>query len=86
MFCGYTGAAKSVTVLSAFDNIASSSDGYTFLKINFSSRTSSADFQKNIEENIDKRTLKIWGPKTPGKKMIMFIDDLNMPTIDRYGT
>jgi len=79
MFCGFTGAAKSVTVFSAFDNMASSSEEYTFLKINFSSRTSSGDFQKNIEENIEKRSLRIYGPKAIGKKMVMLIDDLNMP-------
>ena len=86
MFCGFSGAAKTVTVQAAFDNMASMSDSYNFLKINFSSRTTSADFQKNIEENIDKKSLKSYGPKAVGKKMIMFIDDLNMPTIDKYGT
>ena len=79
MFCGFSGAAKSVTVFSAFDNMASSSEEYTFLKINFSSRTSSGDFQKNIEENIEKRSLRIYGPKAIGKKMVVLIDDLNMP-------
>jgi hypothetical protein len=39
-----------------------------------------------IEENIDKRSLKSYGPKSTGKKMILFIDDLNMPNIDKYGT
>jgi dynein heavy chain len=86
MFCGFSGAAKTVTVQAAFDIMASMSDTYNFLKINFSSRTTSADFQKNIEENIDKKSLKSYGPKAVGKKMIMFIDDLNMPTIDKYGT
>jgi len=44
------------------------------------------DFQNIIEENIDKRTFKNYGPKTTGKKMIVFIDDMNMPKIDTYGT
>lgn len=39
-----------------------------------------------IEENIDKRTFKTYGPKASGKKMVVFIDDLNMPKIDVYGT
>lgn len=37
-------------------------------------------------ENIDKKTFKQYGPKAAGKKMIVFIDDLNMPKIDVYGT
>jgi hypothetical protein len=44
MFCGFSGAAKTVTVKAAFDNMGAHSDGFTFLKINFSSRTSSFDF------------------------------------------
>lgn len=86
MFCGFSGAAKTVTCKAAFDSMAVNHGTYTFLNINFSSRTTSKDFQKNIEENIDKRTLKQYGPKALGKKMVMFIDDLNMPIIDRYGT
>ena len=57
-----------------------------FLNINFSSRTTSKDFQQIIEENIDKRTFKQYGPKASGKKMVVFIDDMNMPKIDVYGT
>lgn len=37
-------------------------------------------------DNIDKRTFKQYGPKAAGKKMIVFIDDMNMPNIDVYGT
>lgn len=84
LFCGDSGTAKTVTVKSGFNSL--DGDRYTFLNINFSSRTSSMDFQNIIEENIDKRTFKNYGPKTQGKKMIIFIDDMNMPKIDTYGT
>jgi dynein heavy chain len=84
MFCGESGTAKTVTVNSCFRNL--DSEKYMFLNINFSSRTSSLDFQNIIEENIDKRTFKNYGPKASGKKMIVFIDDMNMPKIDTYGT
>lgn len=56
------------------------------MNINFSSRTSSFDFQKIFEENIDKKTFKQYGPKSAGKKMVVLIDDMNMPKIDTYGT
>jgi len=84
MFCGDSGTAKTVTVFSAFRQM--DPDRFMFLNINFSSRTTSKNFQDIIEENIDKRSLKSYGPKSTGKKMIFFIDDLNMPIIDKYGT
>lgn len=84
MFCGDSGTAKTVTVYSQFKSMPM--DQFLVLTINFSSRTTSADFQKNFEENIDKRTFKQYGPKAAGKQLILFIDDLNMPKIDKYGT
>jgi dynein heavy chain len=56
------------------------------LTINFSSRTQSIDVQLNIEDNIEKRSGRVFGPKNPGKKLIIFIDDAHMPKIDTYGT
>ena len=84
MFCGDSGTAKTVTAKDSFNTM--DTDTYAFLTINFSSRTSSFDFQSIIEENIEKKNITNYGPKMVGKKMVMFIDDLNMPSIDRYGT
>merc|ERR1719272_1857621 len=84
MFCGESGTAKTVTCHSCFNSL--DADKYVVLGINFSSRTTSMDFQKIIEENIDKRTFKTYGPKASGKKLLVFIDDMNMPKIDTYGT
>lgn len=55
------------------------------LNINFSSRTTSLDVQRTIEAAVEKRTKSIFGPPV-GKKMIAFIDDMNMPRVDSYGT
>jgi dynein heavy chain len=85
MFCGESGTAKTVTVQACFNDV-NKDDMYMVLNINMSSRTSSMDFQNIIEENIDKKTMSRYGPKAAGKKMIVFIDDLNMPKIDKYGT
>lgn len=84
MFVGDSGTAKTVTIFSHFKSMPI--ERYVTLNINFSSRTSSMDFQKIIEENIDKRSFKQYGPKTSGKILIIFVDDLNMPRIDTYGT
>jgi dynein heavy chain len=88
LFVGDSGCAKTVTVQYSFKLMEKEIKDvqYTFLNINFSSRTTSGDFQTIIEENIEKKNIKNHGPKGAGKKMIMFIDDLNMPSIDIYGT
>jgi len=43
------------------------------------------DVQLTIESNVSKRTGVIYGPDN-GKELMVFIDDLNMPQVDRYGT
>ena len=65
LFVGDSGTAKTVTIFAHFKSLPM--DKYTILNINFSSRTTSMDFQKNVEENIDKRSFKQYGPKTAGK-------------------
>lgn len=53
--------------------------------MNFSLQTTAIDLQKNIESVIGRRTLNIYGP-APGKRLIVFVDDMNMPLVDFYGT
>lgn len=55
------------------------------LNINFSSRTTSLDVQRTVESAVEKRTKNIYGPPV-GKKLIAFVDDMNMPKVDNYGT
>ncbi len=55
------------------------------LTINFSSRTSSLDVQRVVEANVEKRPANTFGPP-PNKKLLIFVDDLNMPQVDTYGT
>lgn len=43
------------------------------------------DVQRTIESAVEKRTKDLYGPP-PGKKLIIFIDDMNMPLVDTYGT
>lgn len=43
------------------------------------------DVQRNLESAVEKRSREIFGAP-PGKKLIVFIDDMNMPIVDIYGT
>jgi dynein heavy chain len=83
LFVGESGTAKTTIIQKYLSGLPSMS--YSRLNINFSSRTTSADVQSNIEANVDKRSGTIYGPPS-GKKLIVFIDDMNMPKVDTYGT
>ena len=54
-------------------------------KINMSFYTDSAMLQSMMEIPLEKKAGKLYAP--PGKlQMIYFIDDLNMPALDKYNT
>lgn len=54
------------------------------LMVNFSSRTTSMDIQRNLEANVEKRTKDTYGPPM-GKRLLVFMDDMNMPKVRREG-
>uniref|UniRef100_A0A6P7FV51 Dynein heavy chain 10, axonemal-like n=1 Tax=Diabrotica virgifera virgifera TaxID=50390 RepID=A0A6P7FV51_DIAVI len=80
---GETGTSKTAIIQDFLRNL--DQDIFILLNINFSSRTSSMDVQMNLESSVEKRTKEIYGPPM-GKKLICFIDDMNMPQVDDYGT
>eukprot|EP01135_Chromosphaera_perkinsii_P002697 Nk52_evm65s226 gene=Nk52_evmTU65s226 len=83
LFVGDSGTSKTATI----DNFLKQldSDYNLMLNINFSSRTTSMNVQRNLEANVEKRTKDTYGPPA-GKSLVIFIDDMNMPTVDTYGT
>ncbi|OHS98802.1 Dynein heavy chain family protein [Tritrichomonas foetus] len=83
MFVGKSGTAKTATImnfLSSFDQ-----ERYMTRTLNFSNCTTSMDVQLSLEENFDNPTKDTAVPQG-GKEMVVFIDDINMPTVDTYGT
>ncbi|XP_039277456.1 dynein heavy chain 10, axonemal [Nilaparvata lugens] len=80
---GETGTSKTATMHEFLRKL--DPEKYLQIHLNFSSRTNSLDVQRNIESVLEKRTKSTYGPPI-GKKLICFIDDLNMPQVDAYGT
>ncbi|XP_053341025.1 dynein axonemal heavy chain 2 [Clarias gariepinus] len=58
---------------------------WTMLTINMSSQTTSNNVQAIIETRVEKRTKGVYVP-VGGKKMAVFLDDLNMPAVDDFGS
>ncbi|XP_026730807.1 dynein heavy chain 6, axonemal [Trichoplusia ni] len=83
MFTGNTGVGKTVIAIEMLNKM--SVGGYYIPCIlNFSAQTSSGRTQEVIESRLDKRPRKAIGAPL-GKKVIIFIDDVNMPKLDVYG-
>ncbi|NWH62016.1 DYH10 protein, partial [Geococcyx californianus] len=80
---GESGTSKTATTQNFLNNL--DKDLNLLLVINFSSRTTSMDIQRNLETNMQKRTKDTYGPPM-GKRLIVFMDDMNMPRVDEYGT
>jgi dynein heavy chain len=53
--------------------------------INMNYYTDARSLQAQLEQPIDKRSGKTYGPPV-GKRMVVMIDDLNMPFVETYGT
>ena len=83
LFVGSVGTSKTVTMQNYLQQLPK--DKNILLNMNFSSRTNSLNVQRNLEANVEKRTKDTYGP-AGGKRLLVFIDDLNMPSKDIYGT
>ncbi|XP_074871093.1 dynein axonemal heavy chain 9 [Carettochelys insculpta] len=83
MLVGNAGTGKSVLVGDKLSTLDASK--YLVKNVPFNYYTSSAMLQAVFEKPLDKKAGRNYGP--PGtKKLIYFIDDLNMPEVDAYGT
>ncbi|XP_076039498.1 dynein axonemal heavy chain 7-like [Oratosquilla oratoria] len=61
------------------------SDAFKPMFINFSAHTSASHVQELIMSGLDKRKKGVYGPPI-GKRCVLFVDDLNLPQPDTYGS
>ncbi|XP_052746778.1 dynein axonemal heavy chain 6 [Bicyclus anynana] len=83
MFTGNTGVGKTCVAAKVLQKV-SATGHFIPVILNFSAQTSSPRTQEVIELRLDKRPRRAIGAPL-GKKVIIFIDDVNMPRLDVYG-
>eukprot|EP00659_Diplonema_papillatum_P022661 gene22661-biopygen22997 len=91
LLTGGAGTAKTVTIENFLFSVGDCEriepdvrDLMTFKKVNFSFLTSPGLFQAALQDTIEKRQGKYYGPKR-NKKLTLFIDDTAMPEINEWG-
>ncbi|XP_017734862.1 PREDICTED: dynein heavy chain 17, axonemal isoform X3 [Rhinopithecus bieti] len=83
MLVGNAGTGKSVMMGDKLESL--NTDYYLVQAVPFNFYTTSAMLQGVLEKPLEKKSGRNYGP--PGtKKLIYFIDDMNMPEVDKYGT
>lgn len=81
LISGETGVGKSV-ITQEFLNTAD--EELVSASIGFSGKTTSRNLQDVFESKLEKKRKTLLGPPG-GKKMVFFIDDVNMPQLEKYG-
>ena len=83
LFTGLTGVGKSVVARAQLETLQEKNFNPIF--IGFSAQTSSLRTQEMIESKLEKKRKNLLGAPI-GKKVVIFVDDLNMPKLDTYGS
>ncbi|NXJ94967.1 DYH17 protein, partial [Corythaixoides concolor] len=83
MLVGNAGTGKSVLMRDKLK--ALSADEFLVQSVPFNFYTTSAMLQAVLEKPLEKKSGRNYGP--PGtRRLVYFIDDMNMPEVDKYGT
>lgn len=83
LFTGTTGVGKSVIAADALAGLQDRKDCVPYT-VNFSAQTQALDAQIFIESKLErKRKTKLGAPV--GKRVVFYIDDINMPAREAFG-
>ena len=80
-----SGSGKTSVINQYIHSLDKDADGFLHNSISMSYYTDSKRFQAELELPIDKRSGRRYGPPA-SKRLIVFIDDMNLPYIETYGT
>ncbi|KAG8346214.1 putative Dynein heavy chain N terminal region 2 domain1 [Trypanosoma vivax] len=83
MLVGTSGTGKTNLIMSKLRSL--NGEEVLFRVISFNARTSSSGLQAVMEQSLEKRSGRTYGPFNR-KKLVFFLDDMNMPAPDKYGT
>ncbi|XP_049536716.1 dynein axonemal heavy chain 6 [Anopheles darlingi] len=83
MYTGDTGVGKSVLAREVLNRLMQ--NDVIPITVNFSAQSESARTQQIIESRLERRKKTLLGAPI-NKKIVVFIDDVNMPKLDRYGS
>ncbi|ODV98401.1 hypothetical protein PACTADRAFT_20118, partial [Pachysolen tannophilus NRRL Y-2460] len=85
IMCGPPGSGKTMTLFAALRK----SPDLVFVDINFSKETTPELLLKTLEQYCDYKKLAsgtILAPKIPGKWLVIFADELNLPKVDKFNS
>jgi dynein heavy chain len=80
-----SGSGKTSLIAQYLNSLDKDVDGFLTTTINMSYYTDSKRLQSDLELPIDKRSGRRYGPPAT-KRLIIFIDDMNLPYLETYGT
>ena len=81
LLTGDVGVGKTSIIFSA---LAGLDESFVYSNLNFSAQTSSTRVSDGFEARVEKRTKDTFAPPG-GKKLVVFIDDFNMPEKEIFG-
>ena len=83
LFTGHSGVGKSVVIADTMNKLVETGE-WARIDLSFSAQTNAKRTQETIESKLEKKKKTLLGPP-PGKRLVMFVDDVNMPALETYG-